>query len=95
MGNKLMGLVEGRSSWARLGIGVHLTAPKIDPGFSNTIKLEISNHGNTPVQLRAGEDSPCQLILVQLSTALRTHEVYGRGAEDIFQARHRVAKKRR
>ena len=34
--NDLMGLVEGRSSWARVGLGVHLTASKIDPGFYGT-----------------------------------------------------------
>ena len=43
--NDLMGLVEGRSSWARVGLSVHLTAPKIDPGFNGTITLEIANMG--------------------------------------------------
>src|SRR5271163_4080111 len=42
--NDLMGLVEGRSSWARLGISVHVTAPKIDPGFDAPITLELTNH---------------------------------------------------
>jgi dCTP deaminase len=41
----LMGLVEGRSSWARFGVSVHVTAPKIDPGFSDPITLEFTNHG--------------------------------------------------
>ena len=56
--NDLARLIEGRSSYARLGIGIHLTAPKIDPGFSGTITLEILNHGSFPVELRAGVDKP-------------------------------------
>ena len=36
----MVGLVEGRSSWARVGISIHVTAPKIDPGFDATITLE-------------------------------------------------------
>ena len=54
--NDLMGLVEGRSSWARVGLSVHLTAPKIDPGFNGTITLEIANMGPAKVQLVAEED---------------------------------------
>jgi dCTP deaminase len=95
MGNSLMGFVEGRSSWARLGIGVHLTAPKIDPGFENTIKLEISNHGNMAVELAAGRDSPCQLILLRLSTPLASHEVYGTSEDDTFQGSHHTKKQAR
>jgi len=81
----LMGLVEGRSSWARLGVGVHLTAPKIDPGYNNTITLELSNHGCVAVELAAGRDKPCQLILVELTTRLKPSDLYGTSAEDIFQ----------
>ena len=49
MPNDLMGFVEGRSSWARTGISVHLAAPKIDPGFEGTITLEMTNHGQVAV----------------------------------------------
>ncbi|MBF6560881.1 MAG: dCTP deaminase [Candidatus Binataceae bacterium] len=68
--NDLMGLVEGRSSWARFGISVHVTAPKIDPGFSAPITLELTNHGNIAIELIANEDRPCQLMFLQLSTPL-------------------------
>jgi dCTP deaminase len=37
--NDLVGLVEGRSSWARIGVTIHVTAPKIDPGFDAQITL--------------------------------------------------------
>ncbi len=61
-------MVEGRSSFARVGIAVHMTAPKIDPGFDNHIALEMHNVGKDRVTLRAGEDMPAQLICFELST---------------------------
>ena len=83
--NDLMGFVEGRSSWARLGVSIHVTAPKIDPGFVGTITLEIVNHGPIAYELVAGEDEPCQLILMRLTSALAEHELYGAiPDEDIF-----------
>jgi dCTP deaminase len=42
---RLAGRIEGRSRFARVGIGVHVTAPKIDPGFAGRITLEIFNLG--------------------------------------------------
>lgn len=54
--------VEGKSSLARLGIGVHVTAPTIHAGFSGQIRLEMINHGKFPVRLRTGMKI-CQLIL--------------------------------
>jgi dCTP deaminase len=65
--NYLSGLIEGRSSYARLGISVHITAPKIDPGFDGTITLEMFNHGKLGVVLRAGIDAPAQLLLFKVS----------------------------
>lgn len=53
--------VEGKSSLARLGIGVHLTAPTIHAGFKGRIRLEIVNHGPLPVILKPGMRI-CQLI---------------------------------
>ncbi len=84
--NDLMGLVEGRSSWARLGVSVHVTAPKIDPGFNSPITLELTNHSNMALELKAGLDQPCQLILVKLSTPLEPEEMYGSLPGDSFAA---------
>jgi dCTP deaminase len=81
----LVGWVEGRSSWARAGISVHVTAPKIDPGFSAHITLELYNFGKIPVDLRAGVDMPAQLMLFQVTTPLRDQELYGQSAQDQFQ----------
>ena len=83
--DSLMGMVEGRSSFARLGIAVHLTAPKIDPGFEGTITLELANFGTIPFTLRAGIDKPVQLLLAKITTQLGEDELYGAGPEDTFQ----------
>lgn len=54
LGNRLIGMIEGRSRFARLGIAVHVTAPKIDPGFHGPITLEIVNLGNFKCRFSAG-----------------------------------------
>lgn len=81
----LVGLVEGRSSWARTGIAIHVTAPKIDPGFNAQITLEMANFGRVAVNLRAGIDMPAQLMFLRLTTPVPEEELYGTGAEDTFQ----------
>lgn len=53
--------VEGKSSLARIGLSVHVTAPTIHAGFKGPIQLEIVNHGKYPIRLRTGM-SICQLI---------------------------------
>lgn len=63
--NDLAGRVEGRSRLARLGIGVHITAPKIDPGFRNQITLEIFNSGPWTVELSGGM-TICALLIERL-----------------------------
>jgi len=52
--NDLVVRVEGRSSLGRLGIVVHSTAGFVDPGFSGTITLEISNLNRLPIALYPG-----------------------------------------
>jgi dCTP deaminase len=81
----LVGLVEGRSSWARVGVSIHVTAPKIDPGFDATITLEMFNFGKIAVELRAGIDKPAQLMFLSVSTPLAEQDLYGRGEHDRFQ----------
>jgi dCTP deaminase len=53
--------VEGKSSLARIGLSVHVTAPTIHAGFRGPIQLEIVNHGPYPIRLCTGM-SICQLI---------------------------------
>lgn len=66
----LAGRVEGRSRLARLGVGVHVTAPKIDPGFHNSITLEIYNLGPWTVRLTAGMKI-CSLSVEKLGRAAK------------------------
>lgn len=60
--SRLAARVEGRSSLARIGLAVHLTAPTIHCGFKGTITLEITNHGTVGLRLRP-EMAICQLVL--------------------------------
>jgi dCTP deaminase len=62
---RLAARVEGRSSLARIGLGVHVTAPTIHSGFRGKITLEITNHGVFPIKLRPGMRI-CQLIFEQV-----------------------------
>lgn len=80
----LMGLVEGRSSWARMGVGIHVTAPKIDPGWDKPITLELTNHSRANYELEAGVERPCQLMLLKLSKPLTKAQLYGTSSEHIF-----------
>jgi dCTP deaminase len=59
----LSGRIEGRSRLARMGIGVHLTAPKIDPGFDSHITLELFHMGRRPIFLQ--HEAPICTLLVE------------------------------
>jgi dCTP deaminase len=69
--SRIAARVEGKSSLARLGMGVHVTAPTIHAGFGasdadpswvgNPIQLEIWNTGPLPIILHRGMRI-CQLI---------------------------------
>ncbi|MDD5036323.1 MAG: dCTP deaminase [Methylococcaceae bacterium] len=50
----IVGWLDGRSSLARLGLMVHVTAHRIDPGWSGNIVLEFINAGKLPLALRPG-----------------------------------------
>ena len=48
----IIGWLDGRSSLARLGLMVHVTAHRIDPGWSGQIVLEFINAGKLPLALK-------------------------------------------
>uniref|UniRef100_A0A1B0C618 Uncharacterized protein n=1 Tax=Glossina palpalis gambiensis TaxID=67801 RepID=A0A1B0C618_9MUSC len=50
--DNLIGWLDGKSSLARLGLMVHATSHRIDPGWSGHIVLEVYNSGNIPIALR-------------------------------------------
>lgn len=59
--NDICGWLEGRSSFARLGLLVHISASFMQPGLANHQVLEMSNFG--PVPLEIYPDIPiCQFI---------------------------------
>lgn len=65
-GSKLAARVEGRSTLARCGLVVHLTAPVIHAGFKGVIVLEMYNFGEHPIKLVPGARY-CQLVFEKLS----------------------------
>ncbi|GMT49166.1 MAG: dCTP deaminase [bacterium] len=70
--------IEGRSSFARLGLVVHMTAPTIHADFRGKVVLEIMNFGPYPLKLTP-ELIICQLIVENL---------YGtptQGLDSVFQ----------
>lgn len=68
--SKLAARIEGKSSLARIGLAVHLTAPTIHAGFGGSLQMEIVNHGRSSIVLRPGMRI-CQLIF---ETTLGTPE---------------------
>ncbi len=69
--------IEGRSSFARMGLEIHMTAGFIDPGFEGVITLEIFNAGTMPVVLYPGMRI-AQLRFIPVNTPARA---YNRKAE--------------
>jgi len=67
-GSKLAARVEGRSSLARIGLVVHLTAPIIHTNFNAAITLEMINHGPFLLRLVPDKTVICQLIVEQLES---------------------------
>ncbi len=63
----IAGRLDGRSSLGRLGIIVHSTAGRVDPGWKGRLTLEISNIGKLPVALIPGMRFCC-LMFEQVSS---------------------------
>jgi dCTP deaminase len=70
--NDLMARLDGRSSLARLGIVVHLTAARFDPGWHGKAVIELGNMGTMPVILYAGITKICSLTFETLSSPCET-----------------------
>ena len=63
----MVGRLDGRSSWGRLGIVIHSTAGSIDPGFEGQLTLEIANISKVPVKLWPGSRI-CRITFDMLSS---------------------------
>src|SRR5262245_48009267 len=85
MPRNLIAMVEGRSTYARVGLSMHQTAPWIQPGWNGQITLEIRNSGPLKIELTPLIDMPCQLTFFQLSSELAAAAAYGSRATDVFQ----------
>jgi deoxycytidine triphosphate deaminase len=82
----LIAMVEGRSTYARVGLTMHQTAPWIQPGWDNTrIILEIKNNGPLNIELTPMVDRPCQLTFIRLTSKVPNKLLYGTRATDIYQ----------
>jgi dCTP deaminase len=49
-----MGRLDGRSSLARLGLVIHVTAARFDPGWKGKAVMELGNLGTVPIVLYSG-----------------------------------------
>lgn len=72
----IIGLIEGRSSYARLGLSMHETAPWIHPGYENHITLEIRNSGSLTFDLTPRVERPCQLTFLRMSEPVENSDLY-------------------
>jgi dCTP deaminase len=63
----VVGRLDGRSSLGRLGIIVHSTAGRVDPGWKGRLTLEISNIGKLPIALIPGMKF-CYLTFEELTS---------------------------
>jgi len=50
----MMGRLDGRSSLARLGLVIHVTAARFDPGWNGKAVMELGNLGTVPIVLYSG-----------------------------------------
>ncbi len=50
----MMGRLDGRSSLARLGLVIHVTAARFDPGWKGKAVMELGNLGTVPIVLYSG-----------------------------------------
>jgi dCTP deaminase len=81
----LIARVEGRSTYARVGLSMHETAPWLQPGWHGQITLEIKNSGPLKVKLLPVDDMPCQVTFMRLSKSLSQGQGYGSRPTDSFQ----------
>ncbi len=95
MPRHLIAMVEGRSTYARVGLSMHQTAPWIQPGRDGQITLEIRNSGDFKIELTPLEDMPCQLTFFKLTSPVPKKDAYGSRATDVFQNQTAALPKRR
>ena len=73
--DNIVGRLDGRSSLGRIGIIVHSTAGRVDPGWKGKLTLEISNIGKLPIALIPGMRF-CHLMFEETSTPVEKDYSY-------------------
>ncbi len=68
LSDDLMARLDGRSTLARRGVVVHLTAARFDPGWEGKAVMELGNMGTMPVILYAAVTRICALTFETLSS---------------------------
>ena len=79
--NGYAGKLEGRSTYARLGLSVHCTGDFINPGWRGHMPLQLVNHGNFPITLTPYMRI-CQLLVMQVSS--QSIKPYGSDPNDMY-----------
>jgi len=72
LSSDIIARLDGRSSLARLGVVVHLTAARFDPGWEGKAVIELGNLGTMPVILYPAVTRICALTFETLSTPAET-----------------------
>jgi len=89
--NDLIGRLEGRSSLGRLGIIVHSTAARFDPGWLGKPVMELGNIGIMPVALYPGMRI-CSFTFEQLSSPAEVTYRQKKGAKYVGQDKPEASK---
>ncbi|MBT8420792.1 MAG: dCTP deaminase [Gammaproteobacteria bacterium] len=76
----IVGFIDGRSSLARVGLMVNITAHTIEPGWEGNITLEFANLGRVPLALYPGARI-CALRFEQLSSPAKQSYNVKQGAK--------------
>ncbi len=74
----IMGRLEGRSRYARMGLGVHITSALVQPGSDNHQVLEIVNNGPFTCVLHAGMRISQAVFYQMLSPSTRPYAKFGK-----------------
>jgi len=82
--NDLLGRLEGRSSLGRIGIIVHSTAARFDPGWNGKPVMELGNIGVMPVALYPGMRI-CSFTFEEVSSPVETPYAKRKNAKYINQ----------
>jgi len=65
--DNMVARIEGRSSYARMGLIPHAAGGFVDAGFRGQITLEIQNLGNVPITIYP-EDRICQMAIETMTS---------------------------